>query len=226
MSLTCNPKTYSDVKKIGQGAYGTIYTINDKYVLKVAKDAKEERAKHIILWHTLNEECKKYFVKPYQLPLDCRPTNKKYQMHAMEKINGVNMSDFIKYNLAIDNKIAIKTVMNQLKSAIMCLWKSGFIHNDLHMKNVLVSKDGIKIIDFGLSEKVTPLKSPKTKKDLIKWFTQKYTKSLNKLGLSSMNPNLYAYGIKKHKMYCKPDQVLYNMAYEKVKSINISTKRT
>ena len=119
MSLTCDPKkTYSNVRKIGQGAYGTIYTINDKYVLKVAKDAKEERAKHIILWHTLDKECKKYFVKPYQLPLDCRPANKKYQMHAMEKINGVNMSDFIQYHLAVDDKIAIKIVMKQLKSAI------------------------------------------------------------------------------------------------------------
>ena len=212
MDLVCTRKI--DKQLIGQGAYGKIYKITEPsratYVLKVATDAKEERAKHIALWNTIDESCRKYFIKPLKLPAYCVPSSKRYSLHAMQYISGVNMHDYVTHQLALGNKFVVKLVKDQLKKAIMCMWKSGFVHMDLHMRNVLVVKDGIKILDFGLSEKVTPLKSPKTKKDLVKWFTEKYEKTLKKLGFNASNPNLYAYGIKKHPMFYKPNQKLYN----------------
>lgn len=221
MSLSCTSATTPDVRLIGKGVYGTVYFV-DNYVLKVAMDADSERAKHIMLWNILDSNCKKYFPKPLTLPKNCKATKPAYSMHAMEYIHGVNMYDFAKYNIAIGNKESIKHVMKELKQAIMCLWKSGFIHNDLHMKNVIVTtSNSIKIIDFGLSENVTPLKTPKTKKELTKWFSEKYTKSLNKHGFNKMNPNLYAYGIKKHKMYATKNQKLYNEMHKIVKSASI-----
>lgn len=215
MSLKC--KTDVNVKQIGKGAYGTVYLLSDNTVVKVATDAKEERSKHLILWNSLPQLCKKYFVKPLNLPKNCRSTIPKYSLHAMEYVHGVNMHDYIKYNLSIGNKKDIKLATDALKDAIMCLWRSGFIHMDLHLRNVLVTRNGIKIIDFGMSEKVTPLKTPRKKKDIEKWFSEKYIKKLNKLGFDATNPNLYAYGIKKHKMFYKPNQVLFNKMH-KVKS--------
>ena len=208
MSLVCTSKSTPNVRFIARGSYGTIYLINN-VVIKVANDAKEERKKHIMLWKALSPECKKYFVKPLKIPTNCR-AQKGYSSHAMEYVTGVNMHEFVKYALKTGNKDAVAIVMNKLKKAIMCLWKSGFIHNDLHMRNVLVTDTGIKIIDFGLSEKVTPLKTPFTNKQITNWFTNKYTKSLNKLGFNVMNPNLYAYGIEKHNMFSKLNQKLYN----------------
>ena len=213
MALTCSHK---DVKyiQVGKGAYGTIYSVrksNDHFVLKVAKDASEERSKHLLLWVTLPDKCKKYFVKPLDLPKFCRPTSNLYSMHAMEYVSGVNMHEYVKYNLALGNREKIKFVTSLLKDALMCLWKSGFIHMDLHMQNIIITSNSIKIIDFGMTEKVEPLKNtPKTKAELEKWFSERYITALKKLGMKGTNPNLYAYGIKKHKMYYKPNQQLYN----------------
>ena len=221
--MQCNVGENTTIEKIGAGAYGEIYIISQagyKYVLKIAKDAKTERAKHVYLWNTLPENCRKYFIKPLPLPTNCKP-KAGYFLHAMEHIRGVNMHDYVKYNLSIGNKNAIKIVTAMLKSAIFCLWKAGLIHMDLHMRNVLVTNDSIKIIDFGLSEKVSPLGSPKTKKELTEWFTKKYIKRLKELGFNSANPNLYAYGIKKHKMFYKPNQNLYNQMH-KMSSIKLT----
>ena len=216
MNIVCTKATQKVL--IGQGAYGKIYKMTDRtkgtYVLKVATDAKEERAKHIALWNTVDKNCRQYFVKPLPLPIGCKPSSTRYSLHAMEHVTGVNMHDYVVHQLTFGKKLEVKIVMSHLKKAIMCLWKSGFIHMDLHMKNVIVVKNGIKIIDFGLSEKVTPLKGLATKRQLIKWFTERYTKALVKLRLKSSNPNLYAYGIKKHPMYYKPDQKLYNKLHE------------
>lgn len=216
MLLVCNLNT--KFVKIGQGAYGIVYLFTDKSghksVIKVAKDAKEERAKHLVLWSTLPDACKQYFAKPLPIPRSCGTSDNKYGIHAMEYLQGVNMHDYVKYCLAIGDKESVKLVINKLKDAVMCLWRSGFIHMDLHMRNVIITHKNIKIIDFGLSERVTPLKTPKTKKDVIVWFTEKYQKSLDKLGFNATNPNLYAYGIKKHKMYYKPNQKLFNQLHK------------
>ena len=221
MSLLCNSS--AKVIQIGKGAYGTVYLYNDKsglHVIKIAKNATEERAKHLILWNVLPDACKKYFPKPLHLPRNCRPRESMYGIHAMEYVQGVNMDEYVKHKFAMGNKEDIKLITRLLKDAIMCLWRSGFIHMDLHMRNVIVTHSGIKIIDFGMSEKVTPLGTPKTKKELSAWFTNKYKKALNKIGLNDANPNLYAYGIKKHKMYSKPNQKLYNNLH-KLSSIKI-----
>lgn len=212
MSLKC--KRSLNAIQIGKGAYGTIYLLSNNTVVKVAEDAKEERSKHYILWNKLSKDCKKYFVKPVDLPKNCRSTNPRYSIHAMEYVKGVNMHDYIKYNLLINNKKEIKVATKALKDAIMCLWRNGFIHMDLHLRNVLVTRNGIKIIDFGMSEIVTPLKAPKTKKDIEKWFSEKYITKLNILGFKATNPNLYAYGIKKHKMFYKPNQELFNKMHK------------
>lgn len=215
MSLLCNSS--AKVIQIGKGAYGTVYLYSDKsalHVIKIAKDATEERAKHLILWNSLPDACKKYFPKPLPLPGRCRPRDSIHGIHAMEYVKGVNMHEYVKHNFAMGNKEAIKIVTGLLKDAIMCLWRAGFIHMDLHMRNVIVTHSGIKIIDFGMSEKVTPLSTPKTKKELSAWFTNKYKKALNKIGLDGTNPNLYAYGIKTHKMYYKPNQKLYNSLHK------------
>lgn len=216
MALVCK-KPGVVANEIGKGAYGTIYLVEEKstkYVLKVASDATDERAKHLALWHMLPVSCKKYFITPYTLPSYCKPALPRYGLHAMEYIHGKNMRDYIRDNLTLGNKQAVKIVLAMLKEALMCLWKSGFVHMDLHLGNVLVTNGSIKIIDFGMSEAVTPLGSPKTKKELEAWFSNKYVKGLKKLGLQRTNPNLYAYGIKKHKMYYGPNQKLYNQMHK------------
>ena len=211
--LRCKNKSLT---KIGQGAYGTIYMLNKNgrmIVLKVAKDADAERAKHLILWNTIPDACRRYFPKPLNIPSGCK-ARKNYGLHAMEYVQGVNMQEYIVYNLKIGNKKQIRLVTKLLQDAIMCLWRSGFLHMDLHMKNIIVTKTGIKIIDFGMTEVVTPLKTPKSKAQVIEWFTNRYKETLNKLGFNATNPNLYAYGIKTHKMFYKPNQKLYNTIHK------------
>tara|TARA_B110000977_G_C11091322_1_gene497058 strand:- start:5934 stop:6578 length:645 start_codon:yes stop_codon:yes gene_type:complete len=212
MTLVCDNR--ENIKLIGKGAYGTIFLRNN-VVIKIATDAKEERTKHLDLWYSLPTSCRKYFVRPLKLPPDCKVTSKKYSLHAMEFFKGTNMHDYVILNVGLGNISLVEKALTELKKAILCMWKSGYIHNDLHMQNVLVSSaQKIKIIDFGLSEKVSPLKNQTSEKEISKWFSKKYVKVLKKHGFRTMNPDLYAYGVKKHRMFSKHNQKLYNVMHK------------
>ena len=71
------------------------------------------------------------------------------------------------------------------------IWKLGYIHGDLH--NILILSNGdIKILDFGFSQKTTPLKN---NKKIIEWFIPAWNNYLKKQGLSKGNPNGWVAGI-------------------------------
>ena len=221
----------SHVKKslIGAGSYGKVYLLHDttndsKTVLKFSSDALQERMKHFEIFSLVDKRCQKYFPKPMLIPTYCKEPN----VHALEYLNGVSLDVIAKQLLRSRSIDGLHILMYNVQSAIMCLWKSGFVHMDLHTHNIIVEPDlNIKIIDFGLSQRASPLStSPKSLSDISKWFTSQYNKGLYKLSIPEANPNLYIYGIKTRTMYHRKSQNLMNNIYKVLKTTRPSSIKT
>ena len=80
--------------------------------------------------------------------------------HAMEYIPGLESYHDVAYKLY--NKTtsqkpedirAFKSFIRKLQKAVLAMWRTGLVHADMHLSNVLASPDGsvVKIIDFGRS---------------------------------------------------------------------------
>lgn len=140
----------------------------------------------------LSPECKRYFPKFYDFKGKIEGTN---AFLALEYLTGTTLYD--KYIYDISTK---KRVITAIQAGIKCMWKAGVIHNDLHAKNIMVTRDNrVKLIDFGASQIFSPLKN---KNVMNVWFNNKHQKSWNKSfnGKSSVppsNPNSVWFGYNK-----------------------------
>lgn len=205
-----------DYKLIGEGAYGTVLrktTATKDLAIKIGMDAYKERKKHFLLWRKLPPHCKKYFPEPLPIPRQVRRNFANKPIHAMEYIHGKTMFQFVHTQLEKGNIQAIRKSFQLLKRAIMCLWMNGFIHNDLHMENIIVYRNSIKIIDFDFLKRVTPLNTYATYSQVVNWYSKHYENTLSECGLKKINPNLTAFGIKKYKMFNKKSNILYRFLH-------------
>ena len=107
----------------------------------------QNRAKHKSLFKKLSPTCQKYFVMPLNVRDYCKRDTG--QLHAMEYVDGQTLNRWLDGPVLPDQRAKI---IKQLQSALFCMWKAGYIHGDLHLNNVLVTKKNmIKIIDFGFA---------------------------------------------------------------------------
>ena len=137
------------------------------------------------IYETLPRNCKKYLPKPYDLGVaKIKYKNRWRGVICYEYIPGTTMRNFIenpnKHHL-------IPLIMQKVRTSLLCLWSSGYIHGDFHLDNVLVTpKLDVKLIDFSTSMKVPKLIF-KNDVSTHKWF-EKHWKRLYDSKIH--NPNL------------------------------------
>ena len=164
---------------LGKGADGVARLMRkgkNKYVVKTlpikkgkadmnsAEELINEKTQHLELWAALRPDEKQYFFKPYIAQLN----ESKYPgpNHTMEYLPGLESYYNIAYDLynktksnnAEDIKI-FKRFIRKVQKGVLAMWRTGLVHADMHLSNVLASPDGstVKIIDFGRSTKVKGL---------------------------------------------------------------------
>tara|TARA_B100001094_G_scaffold256001_1_gene255101 strand:- start:2895 stop:3626 length:732 start_codon:yes stop_codon:yes gene_type:complete len=215
--------TYEDYKKLEKGLkkYYHVETIHIKpksqgnnavfilrknstsrqaFILKAGnKQMIIEDLKHKDILRKIPSRYQKYFVQTLNIPFESSLFPNFY-FFQMEYIKGTSLYSLLKKNEL--NQYQIEMIQDQLKRTLLTLWKIGYIHNDLHLSNIMVINEKtpqvqIKIIDFGHAVKVDPMdpheQHPK------KW----YKKMLKKYNISTSNPNYWILGKSPAHMYAK-----------------------
>lgn len=185
---------------------------SNSIVLKVSSRSRlqNESRLHFELYKKMPESCRKFVVKPLKVTETIAAKFPGSYIHAMEHVNGIEFIRILKSS-SIKKEFKMKLI-KELRRVVLCLWKNGFIHGDLHFHNVMVLKKGetyqIKLIDFGHSRRVTPLKKV-SEKDA--WFKSHWDAYKNTWG---GNPNTVVFGTK-IPMYAKTHKNIINNVMKK-----------
>ena len=193
--------TVCNVKKIASGVFGIVFRVklNGKvYAVKVDKDGSmvtSDHKIHVKLYNTLDDKCKKIVPEPVtnvQTLEELKILVGNKNISAMEYVPGVTLLKFLHKTNDCSKLLKVK---NNLRKALLCMWKAGFIHGDLHLENVIVAKClTVKFIDFGYTVKVTPLKDTNNI-SIRNWFGEQWPIILKFWGVEKGNPNVHAYGL-------------------------------
>lgn len=187
-----------------------------------------EKHMHEEIYKKMSKSCKKYTLPLKNLKQDIitkiriqLKLSKDEYIIAMKYVDNVTLYQYLKFHsmpkhmksMAVNNlknsnhkikqmllkKKSIVTIRNKLHNALYCLWKSGFIHSDLHLNNIIVDTNlNLFIIDFGQTFRVNPLPANVKITDIqtintwfaIQWLNE-YSKS-NYIG----NPNIMLFSDK------------------------------
>ncbi len=161
-------------KLLGAGADGVARLFSrgrGKYVVKTlkikkgkvvdmdsAEELENERNVHLGLWARLRPDEKQYFFEPYIAQLN--PEKYPGPNHTMNFIPGLGDAAGIGYELYQKTKagnaqdaLRLKTFVRKIQKGVLAMWRTGMVHADLHLGNILCNKDAsiVKIIDFGRS---------------------------------------------------------------------------
>ncbi|MBN1601322.1 MAG: serine/threonine protein kinase [Chitinispirillaceae bacterium] len=82
----------------------------------------------------------------------------------MQWINGADLKSFLQQPLTLQDRIAIATEIIKITAS---LHKKGFAHRDIKPENVLISSEGVYLIDFGLSHNKN-IKNITSNKNVVK----------------------------------------------------------
>lgn len=155
-------------KKIGSGAFGSIYLNQDKSVSKKSFDLYDQLQKHKKIYqkdpdHIVKPLSQKVEIIPFKIKDYFNPfnyhfnrggyMNKQYKMQYLDPLDGW----FTLYNaittMNIDTDIKEKWIQ-QLSKAVKNLHKNYITHNDLHAGNIMVNilTGQVKLLDFGLAK--------------------------------------------------------------------------
>lgn len=149
-----NLQNYNIIKKLGSGAFGTVYkainkTNNNYVAIKIEKERKISRLKHeVSIFKKLDNVIG--FPKYYEF------INKKKQSIAVMDYLGPSLEDLFEF---CNNKFDLKTVLMigiQILNRIQELHDIGYMHRDIKPDNFLIGigkkKSRIFMIDLGLSK--------------------------------------------------------------------------
>ncbi len=135
---------YRVTAKLGEGGMGEVYRATDtrlgrEVAIKVAKEQFSERfEREARAVAALNHPhiCQLYDVGPNYL--------------VMELVEGTPLKGPLPLEKAIE-------YAGQILDALDAAHKKGITHRDLKPANILVTKQGIKLLDFGLAKQTAPL---------------------------------------------------------------------
>ena len=146
---------YELKEKLGEGAYGSVYKVQQKYT-NYLRAVKAIKKKHVDSTEFYNEiEVLKALDHPNIIKLfDCYQ-DKSYYYMVEEYCSGGDLFDYIQKEKHFTERKA-GTIFNQLLSAVKHLHKKKIVHRDLKPENIVLieskNKDVyIKLIDFGTS---------------------------------------------------------------------------
>ena len=155
MKDRCLFDEYDLIKKLGEGAYGCVYKIQQK-TTNYLRAVKALKRKHVDEAEFTNEiSLLKTLDHPNIIKLfDCYYDNRYYYM-VEEYCSGGDLFDYIQKEKFFTEKKA-SIIFNQLLSAVNHLHKKNIVHRDLKPENIVFietkNKDiFIKLIDFGTS---------------------------------------------------------------------------
>lgn len=150
------------VKKLGSGGFGTVYQVTDKRTnieramkelpkAKMSKEASEKMLQEVEILRNLDHP---NIMKVYELI-----ESKKNYYICTEFLTGGDLFEKLVREKAISEKKAAKYLYDFM-SAINYCHKSGIVHRDLKPENLLLENKeenaNIKVIDFGISQKLAP----------------------------------------------------------------------
>ncbi len=146
---------YELKEKLGEGAYGSVYKVQQKYTnyLRAVKAIKKKLVDSTEFYNEL--EVLKALDHPNIIKLfDCYQ-DKSYYYMVEEYCSGGDLFDYIQKEKFFTERKA-GTIFNQLLSAVNHLHKKRIVHRDLKPENIVLieakNKDVfIKLIDFGTS---------------------------------------------------------------------------
>jgi serine/threonine protein kinase len=219
---------------IGKGIDGQVYKIkesNKVYAFKVglAQQMREEEYHHFLIYNTI--KCKRAIIKPLKLSIQkCNfileslgKDIAKYHGYAMEYVKGETLRTFLaKKSLTSSDYISVR---KQINGKLRCLWSSGFVHGDTHMKNIIVTqtkggKPRVKLFDFGFSLESNPPKCI-TKKCILEWFNDRWKKVLLRRNIQKGNPDSMYLKLNMLPFYANKNQnllrYLQNIKFKNVK---------
>ncbi len=140
---------YECIRQLGKGTYGTIYLLKNKYtseydVVKVIEKKQSINNNNEIFNHALlgKHENIVEFKKLYQTT--------HHIFIIMEYVDGDDLFETIKKEKNFSEDKAKYYLKNILLGVQYC-HNMGVCHKDLKLENVIVTKTGIKICDFGFS---------------------------------------------------------------------------
>ena len=146
---------YELKEKLGEGAYGSVYKVQQKYT-NYLRAVKAIKKKYVDSTEFYNEiEVLKALDHPNIIKLfDCYQ-DKSYYYMVEEYCSGGDLFDYIQKEKFFTERKA-GTIFNQLLSAVNHLHKKRIVHRDLKPENIVLieskKKDVfIKLIDFGTS---------------------------------------------------------------------------
>ena len=146
---------YELKEKLGEGAYGSVYKVQQKYT-NYLRAVKAIKKKYVDSTEFYNEiEVLKALDHPNIIKLfDCYQ-DKSYYYMVEEYCGGGDLFDYIQKEKFFTERKA-GTIFNQLLSAVNHLHKKRIVHRDLKPENIVLieskNKDVyIKLIDFGTS---------------------------------------------------------------------------
>ena len=146
---------YELKEKLGEGAYGSVYKVQQKFTLYL-RAVKAIKKKHVDPSEFYNEiELLKALDHPNIIKLfDCYQ-DKRYYYMVEEYCSGGDLFDYIQKEKFFTERKA-GTIFNQLLSAVNHLHKKRIVHRDLKPENIVLIEEKdqdvfIKLIDFGTS---------------------------------------------------------------------------
>ena len=146
---------YELKEKLGEGAYGSVYKVQQKYT-NYLRAVKAIKKKHVDSSEFYNEiEVLKALDHPNIIKLfDCYQ-DKSYYYMVEEYCSGGDLFDYIQKEKFFTERKA-GTIFNQLLSAVNHLHKKRIVHRDLKPENIVLIEAKnkevfIKLIDFGTS---------------------------------------------------------------------------
>ncbi|GBB96557.1 hypothetical protein RclHR1_02780020 [Rhizophagus clarus] len=154
---------FQNIQLIGSGASGNVYKATwesqDTVIALKSFDIGKYSVKEIV--NEVKLLCKVNFHKNIIQLLGITKGKHSDYMLILEYANNGTLRNYLKNNFdKLDWNIKLRFAI-QIANAVSYIHQKDIIHRDLHSNNILVHQDIIKLVDFGLSRRITEVSSNK-----------------------------------------------------------------
>lgn len=148
---------YEIIERIGKGGMGSVYKARHIYLgklcaLKVLRRHSVEPA----IWQRFRREARTLSVLSHPNIVNCAAFGIHDNMCflVMDFVDGINLRDEVETHGPL-SEVRVRTIFDQILSALQHAHESGVIHRDLKPDNIMLVKgenDLVKLVDFGIAK--------------------------------------------------------------------------